>query len=98
MTRQGPPPRRPVTVTLWEAQARRDYAHWHANDRKIRDRINTLVEVIETEPFSGIGKPEPLQWELARYWSRRIDKANRIVYRVERGVLTIISCRYHYTK
>ena len=57
-----------------------------------------MIEAIAAEPFSGIAKPEPLQWQLAGYWSRRIDRSNRIVYRVERGVLTIISCRYHYTK
>jgi toxin YoeB len=48
------------------------------------------------DPFEGIGKPEPLRESLARFWSRRIDDTNRLVYGVEDEYLTIISCRYYY--
>jgi len=47
-------------------------------------------------PFDGIGKPEPLKENLSGYWSRRIDEANRLVYKVEKNYIIVISCRYHY--
>jgi toxin YoeB len=49
-------------------------------------------------PFEGIGRPEPLKENLSRFWSRRIDETNRLVYLIEGVQLTIISCRYHYEK
>ena len=59
-------------------------------------RINLLVKDIERNPFAGIGKPEPLKGELSGFWSRRMDDANRLVYRVRTNVLEILSCRGHY--
>jgi len=60
-------------------------------------RINALVKDIERgNGFDGIGKPEPLRGNLSGFWSRRIDDANRLVYRVKDGVLEIVSCKGHY--
>jgi len=50
----------------------------------------------KTDPFDGIGKPEPLKANLSGLWSRRIDETNRLVYAVDEDYLTIIACRYHY--
>ena len=60
--------------------------------------INRLVQAIESDPFRGIGKPEPLRHELAGYWSRRITEEHRLVYKVAGKTAHIISCRYHYSK
>ena len=57
---------------------------------------HALLKDTERSPFEGIGKPEPLKGELSGFWSRRIDETNRFVYRVENGVLEILSCRGHY--
>ena len=59
-------------------------------------RINTLLRDIARDPFSGIGKPEPLRGDLSGFWSRRIDDTNRLVYRINNGVIEILSCRGHY--
>jgi toxin YoeB len=59
-------------------------------------RINRLIKDIQREPLEGIGKPEPLKHDLSGYWSRRIDDANRLVYKVENNMLTILQCRGHY--
>jgi toxin YoeB len=60
-------------------------------------RIERLIEAVLTDPFSGIGKPEPLRHvQLKGCWSRRITKEHRLVYSVERGVITFLQCRYHY--
>ena len=73
-----------------------EYLYWQSQDKKTLKRINALLKDTERSPFEGIGKPEPLKGELSGFWSRRIDETNRFVYRVENGVLEILSCRGHY--
>ncbi|HNX84071.1 MAG: Txe/YoeB family addiction module toxin [Bacteroidales bacterium] len=75
-----------------------DYLSWQAEDRKILKKINTLIKDIQSTPHSGIGKPEPLKYDLAGLWSRRIDHEHRLVYQVNEDELLIYSCRYHYDK
>ena len=56
-------------------------------------RINQLVRDIEQDPFSGIGKPEPLRGNLSGMWSRRIDQSNRLVYEVSGNTLMLPSAQ-----
>ena len=85
-------PRRLVwTLAAWE-----DYQFWQQQDRKTLKRVNALIRECMREPFAGIGKPEPLKENLAGFWSRRIDQANRLVYCVDGDDLVVIACRYHY--
>ncbi|MCM1084214.1 MAG: Txe/YoeB family addiction module toxin [Clostridium sp.] len=81
---------------IWFEEAWEDYLYWQSQDKKTLKRINALLKDTERNPFEGIGKPEPLKGELSGFWSRRIDEANRFVYRVKNGVLEILSCRGHY--
>jgi toxin YoeB len=78
----------------------RDYLHWVEHDRKLLAIVNRLIEDVRREPFSGLGKPEPLKGELAGWWSRRVTAEHRFVYRVEgaRGDQHVIitQCRHHY--
>ena len=73
-----------------------EYLYWQAKDKKILKRINLLLQDIDRNPFSGIGKPEPLKENKQGYWSRRIDESNRIVYKVEHEQIVIIQCGGHY--
>ncbi|MFD0914648.1 Txe/YoeB family addiction module toxin [Methylophilus luteus] len=73
-----------------------DYLFWQQQDRKMVERINKLIKEIQREPFSGIGKPEPLKHALSGYWSRRITDEHRIVYKIEQDALWIVQLRYHY--
>ncbi|WMJ08576.1 Txe/YoeB family addiction module toxin [Nitrosomonas sp. sh817] len=73
-----------------------DYLYWQDQDKKTLKRINLLITAASREPFAGIGKPEPLRGDLSGYWSRRIDEANRLVYRATDTDLVIIACRFHY--
>ena len=73
-----------------------DYISWQKEDKKILRKINELIKVIQRTPFEGIGKPEPLKYDLAGLWSRRIDREHRLVYKVESDELFIYSCRFHY--
>ncbi|MGQ0564502.1 MAG: Txe/YoeB family addiction module toxin [Gemmobacter sp.] len=70
---------------------------WQEVDRAMVRKINGLVKECLRHPFEGTGKPEPLKGELAGYWSRRIDREHRLVYRVAGDAVEIISCRYHYS-
>ena len=81
---------------IWAEEAWEDYLYWQTQDKKTLKRVNLLITDIEREPFSGIGKPEPLKGDLSGFWSRRINDTNRIVYRVRDGVLEIASCKGHY--
>lgn len=81
---------------VWHDRAWNEYLYWQTQDRKTLKRINNLLKEVERDPFGGLGKPEPLRGNLQGYWSRRIDDANRIVYRVENNQLFIIQCGGHY--
>ena len=81
---------------VWHDKAWDEYVYWQTQDRKTLKRINALLKDIERSSFDGIGKPEPLIGNLQGYWSRRIDDANRIVYKVENGQLFILQCGGHY--
>jgi toxin YoeB len=60
------------------------------------ERINKLIREMQREPFSGMGKPEPLKHALSGFWSRRITEEHRIVYRVVDDALEIVQIRFHY--
>ena len=81
---------------IFSEHAWEDYLYWQRTDRKILQRINTLIRDIQRAPFDGIGKPEPLKHGLSGYWSRRITDEHRIVYKVEADSLFIAQLRYHY--
>lgn len=81
---------------VFSEQAWADYLYWQTQDRKTLERINALIKECARTPFEGIGKPEPLRGDLRGWWSRRIDREHRLVYRVEDGALLIAQCRYHY--
>lgn len=85
-------------VLSWTKEAWSDYLHWQDQDKKTLKRINKLILDAQRSPFEGIGKPEPLKENLSGFWSRRIDDSNRLVYAVDSGQVTIVSCRYHYEK
>jgi toxin YoeB len=83
---------------LWSDEAWEDYVYWQHNDPKVLQAINDLIRDIRRDPFKGLGKPEPLKHSLAGWWSRRITREHRLVYRVsgrDAELLEIIQCRYH---
>ena len=82
---------------IWSEKSWEDYLYWQAHDKKILKKINSLIKDIKREPFDGLGKPEPLRYELAGCWSRRITDEHRIVYEVEEQNISIVSCRFRYS-
>jgi toxin YoeB len=59
-------------------------------------RVNRLITEALREPTSGIGKPEPLKYQLGNVWSRRITEEHRLVYLVGGDLLTVLQARFHY--
>lgn len=81
--------------------ALQDYNYWLENDMDTALKIKELLKAIRQDPFKGIGKPEPLKFDLKGYWSRRITREHRLVYTITgtKGVdqkCIIIQCRFHY--
>lgn len=83
-------------ILSWAGTAWEDYLYWQAVDKKILKRINTLIKDIKRQPFTGLGDPEPLKHNLSGYWSRRIDRTHRLIYKVVGDTIIVIQCRYHY--
>ena len=83
-------------ILAWARQAWDDYLYWQQKDKKIVRRINTLIREIQRTPFAGIGDPEPLRHNWSGYWSRRIDREHRLVYKLTDDAVIIAQCRYHY--
>jgi toxin YoeB len=81
---------------IFSKSAFENYVEWEKNNKKIFNKINELIKNISRNPFKGKGKPEALKNELSGFWSRRIDKEHRLVYKVENENLYIIACKYHY--
>ena len=83
---------------LFTRKAWEEYSDWIINDKKIIIRINHLIKDIQNNPYLGIGKPEPLKFNLTGYWSRRINDEHRLIYQIKDDNILIISCKYHYKK
>ncbi|TAF74653.1 MAG: Txe/YoeB family addiction module toxin [Bacteroidetes bacterium] len=73
-----------------------DYLYSQQFNPKMMGRINDLLKDISRNPFSGIGKPEPLKHKYKGYWSRRIDNEHRLIYQIKNDEILIAKCRFHY--
>ena len=80
---------------IFAEQAWEDYVYWQKTDKKKLNRINSLIKEIQRTPFEGTGKPEKLR-HLPGYWSRRIDREHRIVYKIKGDAILFAQLRYHY--
>ncbi|RYD79441.1 MAG: Txe/YoeB family addiction module toxin [Sphingobacteriales bacterium] len=83
---------------VFSKNAWEDYISWLDEDKKMLKKINELIKDIQRTPFEGKGKPEPLKYDLAGFWSRRIDREHRLIYQFINKEILIYSCKYHYEK
>lgn len=85
---------------VFAERAWEDYLWFYREDAKLFARLNELIEQCTRHPFVGTGKPEPLRENWAGFWSRRLDKEHRLIYRVigkgDEQRLEIAQCRFHY--
>lgn len=82
--------------SVFQPEFREDLRYWVETDRKMALRILDIVEATMHDPFSGIGKPEPLKYLLAGAWSRRLTQEHRVVYLVRDDRIDFLQARYHY--
>jgi toxin YoeB len=86
---------------IFTPHAHKDYQYWMRSGQKtLFGKINRLLIDISEHPYTGTGKPEPLKYELAGKWSRRINSEHRIIYSVNEDMteIYVFSMRYHYSK
>jgi len=81
---------------VFHPEFRQDLRFWIETDRRVAVRAFELIEQILREPFTGIGKPEPLKFILVGCWSRRLTQEHRLVYRVSERRIDFLQARYHY--
>ena len=82
--------------TIFHLEFRQDLRYWTTTDRKVALRVFELIVAVLRDPFTGIGKPEPLKYVLSGCWSRRVTQEHRLVYRVSEGRIDFLQARYHY--
>ena len=83
-------------TVIFDDDAWEDYLYWQRTDPKVLKRINALIKEIQRSPYEGVGKPEPLKYNFAGYWSMRINDEHRLVYQVNDNDVLIAQLRYHY--
>ncbi len=72
------------------------FVAWQTQNPKLAARLSRMISEIRREPFTGLGKPEPLKHNLKGCWSRRINEEHRLVYSVTEAAITVVSCNDHY--
>jgi toxin YoeB len=82
--------------TVFQSEFLEDLRFWVETERNIALKILELIEAIQRNPFSGIGKPEPLKYLAPGTWSRRITQEHRLVYLVRDDRIDFLQARYHY--
>jgi toxin YoeB len=82
-------------ILAWAENAWEDYLYWQRTDKQILQRIKALIKDVKRQPFKGSGDPEPLRCNWRGYWSRRINRQQRLVYKVMDDMVIIAQCRYH---
>ena len=85
-------------VSVFQPEFREDLRFWVQTDRRVALKIMDLIEAVMRDPFTGIGKPEPLKHIAPGTWSRRITQEHRLVYLVSDDRVDFLQGRYHYTR
>lgn len=94
--RMARPEPRPARTAVFQPEFRDDLRWWVRTNRRTALRALDVVEAVLRDPFSGIGKPEPVKYLGANVWSRRLTEEHRIVYLVRNERIDFLQARYHY--
>ena len=81
---------------VFTKKAWNEYISWENEDKRILNKLNTLIEDIVRNGNKGLGKPEPLIGDLTGFWSRRLTVKDRLVYTIEDDSVIIVKCRNQY--
>jgi toxin YoeB len=74
--------------------------HFKSGDKTSIKKIEKILIELSENPYTGIGNPEALRYELSGFWSRRINQKDRMIYKVEENIVTVfvISAMGHYNQ
>ena len=89
-------PERTPRLAVFHSELREDRRFWVRTERSTALRVLELIEAALRDPFTGIGKPEPLKFYLHGCWSRRVTQEHRLVYLVRDDRIDFLQTRYHY--
>ncbi|MDX1920156.1 MAG: Txe/YoeB family addiction module toxin [Candidatus Caenarcaniphilales bacterium] len=81
---------------IFAHKALKQLQEWKNSNLNIFEKIIELIENIKNDPFNGLGKPEPLKYDKQGYWSRRINREHRLVYKITDLSIIVVSCRFYY--
>jgi toxin YoeB len=81
---------------LFSPEAFEQYNEWQAGNKQVFNKLKKLIQEAAKTPYEGTGKPEPLKYDYAGCWSRRITDEHRLVYKVTEDLIEIVSCKFHY--
>jgi toxin YoeB len=82
---------------IFSPKALEDIKYWKTTQNsKVQKKISELLKAMTDQPFKGIGKPEPLRYDFAGCWSRRINQEHRLIYEVEKDRIYVHSLKDHY--
>jgi len=88
----------PARAIVFDPAFLDDLLWWIKTDGRLARRTLELVQAVTSDPFQGVGKPEPLRFELAGAWSRRITQEHRLVYEVHDDRIVFLQARFHYQR
>lgn len=83
-------------AAVFHPEFREDLRYWVSVDRRTALRAFDVIEAVMRDPFSGLGKPEPLKYLASGAWSRRLTQEHRLVYLVSAERIDFVQARYHY--
>jgi toxin YoeB len=95
-SRKAGPGKRARRDAIFQPEFLEDLRHWVETDRRVAVRALDIVEAVLRDPFTGIGKPEPLKYLASGMWSRRLTQEHRVVYLVGDDRIDFLQARYHY--
>jgi len=81
---------------IWSQKSWSEYQYFKNKKPEIYNKINILLKDIVLHNYVGLGKPEPLKYNLSGYWSKRISQEHRLVYHIKNNCIYVIQCKFHY--
>lgn len=81
-----------MKLLYFKFKAFEEYHEWIRRDKKMAIKIGSLIQDLLKNPFTGLGKPEPLKGNLQGYWSRRINDEHRLIYKITDTSVITASC------
>lgn len=82
---------------VFEGQTWNKYEELRNKDKVLHKNLcKILKEMQRNDPSKGLGKPEQLKHNLAGFWSRRLSRKDRVIYKFDNKSINIFAIGGHY--